>query len=105
MKEEVTSPTFTIMNVYEDGRLPLCHMDMYRLESAEESEELGLTDTVPENAVKVIEWNKFTDLTGRIINVRITLDGEHERTFTVTDSAENKDIRREKRTGGAKAQA
>ena len=105
VKEEVTSPTFTIMNVYEDGRLPLCHMDMYRLESAEESEELGLTDTVPENAVKVIEWNKFTDLTGRIINVRITLDGEHERTFTVTDSAENKDIRREKRTGGAKAQA
>ncbi len=105
VKEEVTSPTFTIMNVYEDGRLPLCHMDMYRLESAEESEELGLTDTVPENAVKVIEWNKFTDLTGRIINVRITLDGEHERTFTVTDSAEKKDIRREKRTGGAKAQA
>ncbi len=88
VKEEVTSPTFTVMNVYEDGRLPLCHLDMYRLESADEVEELGLLDTAPENAVKVIEWNKFTDLTGRVINVKITRDGESDRTFTISDSAE-----------------
>lgn len=88
--EEVTSPTFTVMNVYEDGRLPLCHLDMYRLESADDAEELGLFDTVPENAVKVIEWNKFTDLTGRVIDVKITSDGEHDRVFTVSDSAEKR---------------
>ena len=86
--EEVTSPTFTLMNVYESGRLPLCHLDMYRLESADEVEELGLLDTAPENAVKVIEWNKFTDLTGRVIDVKIVSDGENDRTFTVLDGAE-----------------
>ena len=88
MTEEVTSPTFTLMNVYESGRLPLCHLDMYRLESADEVEELGLLDTAPENAVKVIEWNKFTDLTGRVIDVKIVSDGENDRTFTVSDGAE-----------------
>ena len=93
VKEEVTSPTFTIMNVYEGGRLPLCHLDMYRLENADEAEELGLFDTVPDNAVKVIEWNKFTDLTGRIINVKISLEGEHDRLFVVTDSADEKEHR------------
>ena len=86
--EEVTSPTFTLMNVYEDGRLPLCHLDMYRLEGEDDAEELGLFDTVPENAVKVIEWNKFSDLTGRVIDVKISVDGEHDRVFTVADSAE-----------------
>lgn len=89
----MTSPTFTLMNVYESGRLPLCHLDMYRLESADEVEELGLLDTAPENAVKVIEWNKFTDLTGRIINVKISLEGEHDRLFVVTDSADEKEHR------------
>lgn len=90
VKDEVTSPTFTIMNVYEDGRLPLCHLDMYRLESADEIAELGVSDTAPENAVTVIEWNKFTDLTGRIINVKIVADGEHDRIFDITDSADEK---------------
>ena len=52
------------------------------------AEELGLFDTVPDNAVKVIEWNKFTDLTGRVIDVKIVSDGENDRTFTVSDGAE-----------------
>lgn len=95
VKDEVTSPTFTIMNVYEDGRLPLCHLDMYRLESSEEIAELGVSDTAPENAVTVIEWNKFTDLTGRIINVKIVADGENDRIFDITDSAEAKKNRGE----------
>ena len=88
VKEEVTSPTFTILNIYEDGRLPLCHLDMYRLESEDEVAELGIADTAPENAVTVIEWNKFTDLTGRIIDVKIVADGENERKFVISDSAE-----------------
>lgn len=95
VKDEVTSPTFTIMNVYEDGRLPLCHLDMYRLESSDEIAELGVSDTAPENAVTVIEWNKFTDLTGRIINVKIVADGENDRIFDITDSAEAKKNRGE----------
>lgn len=42
--DEVTSPTFTILNVYEDGRLKLNHLDMYRVESADELAELGIED-------------------------------------------------------------
>ena len=42
--ETVTSPSFTILNVYESGRIPLYHFDWYRLESAEELYELGMDE-------------------------------------------------------------
>lgn len=90
VEEEVTSPTFTVLNVYEDGRLPLYHMDMYRMENGDELGELGIEDTTPANAVKVIEWNKFENLTGRVIDVKITVEGENERIFEISDSAEHK---------------
>ena len=60
--EDVTSPTFNIMNVYE-GRLPLYHFDLYRLEQEYELEDIGFYDYVdaPEGIV-VIEWaDKFAD--------------------------------------------
>ena len=41
---EVTSPTFNLMNVYEDGRLPLVHFDLYRLEQEYELDEIGFYD-------------------------------------------------------------
>lgn len=40
----VTSPTFTLLNVYDDGKYPIYHFDMYRLSSKEEGEELGFND-------------------------------------------------------------
>ena len=43
--ETVTSPSFTILNVYESGRCPLYHFDWYRLESEEELYELGMGET------------------------------------------------------------
>ena len=54
---EVTSPTFNLMNVYEDGRLPLVHFDLYRLEQEYELDEIGFYDYAenPEGLV-VIEW-------------------------------------------------
>lgn len=88
--EEVTSPTFTILNVYTSGRLPLYHADMYRAADEDEVAELGLFEEAPENAVFVVEWNKSGDLTERVIDVKITAKGETERHFVVTDSAENK---------------
>ncbi len=51
---EVASPTFTLLNVHE-GRLPLCHLDFYRLERVEEVEELGLEAWYDEGVI-VIEW-------------------------------------------------
>ena len=60
--EDVTSPTFNIMNVYE-GRLPLYHFDLYRLEQEYELEDIGFFDYVEESdGIVVIEWaDKFAD--------------------------------------------
>ena len=55
----VTSPTFTIMNDYTSGKMPLYHFDMYRLSSKEEAEELGFGeyfDLRKLNGVSVVEW-------------------------------------------------
>ena len=60
---EVTSPTFNLMNLYEDGRLPLVHFDLYRLEQEYELEEIGFYDYVenPDGLV-LIEWaEKFPE--------------------------------------------
>lgn len=60
---EVTSPTFNLMNVYEDGRLPLVHFDLYRLEQEYELDEIGFYDYVenPDGLV-LIEWaEKFPE--------------------------------------------
>lgn len=57
--EEVTSPTFTILQVYESGRLPVYHFDLYRLESPEELWNIGF-DEYAGKGVTVIEWaDKF----------------------------------------------
>ncbi len=58
-RELVTSPTFTIMNVYESGRMPIYHFDMYRLSSREEAEELGFQEYFDPSAldgISVVEW-------------------------------------------------
>lgn len=55
--EEVTSPTFTLVNDYS-GRLPLHHMDAYRLSSAAEFEGLGSDELLSDGSVSVIEWSE-----------------------------------------------
>lgn len=60
--ESVTSPTFTLIHHYQ-GRLPLIHLDLYRLSNAEEAEAIGLSDCFTDEAVTAIEWaNRFGDL-------------------------------------------
>ncbi len=54
--ETVTSPTFTILNVYESGRCPLYHFDWYRLESADELYELGMDEYLGGDGIAVVEW-------------------------------------------------
>lgn len=56
VKEYVNSPTFTILQVYEDGRLPLYHFDVYRIEEPEEMEEIGYEDYFFGDGVTLIEW-------------------------------------------------
>lgn len=54
-EREAPSPTFTLVQSYPNPRLPLSHLDLYRLASAEEAYELGLEDALREGAA-VIEW-------------------------------------------------
>lgn len=54
--ESVNSPTFTILQIYEEGRIPLYHFDVYRIEDPEEMEEVGFDDYVYGDGVSLIEW-------------------------------------------------
>lgn len=83
VKEEVTSPTFTILNVYEDGRLKLNHLDMYRVESSDELAELGIEECFDEDAVTVIEWNKFEHFDGKVIRISVKTLGETKREYDI----------------------
>ncbi len=83
VEENVTSPTFTILNTYESGRLPLYHLDMYRIENADELYETGVEEYLAMNGVTVIEWNKLNDLTGKIITMKIERIDDTKRIFIV----------------------
>ena len=56
IKEPISSPTFTIVQVYEEGRLPFYHFDVYRIGDAEEMDEVGFDDYVYGEGVSLIEW-------------------------------------------------
>ena len=56
IEEPVNSPTFTIVQVYEEGRLPFYHFDVYRIGDVEEMEEVGFEDYIMGNGVSLIEW-------------------------------------------------
>lgn len=63
--EDVTSPTFTIEMVYEGGRLPLYHFDLYRLDDPDQLEDTGLFDVLGADGVCSIEWGEqFADEIG-----------------------------------------
>lgn len=54
--EPVSSPTFTIVQVYDEGRLPFYHFDVYRISDVDEMEEVGFEDYVLGEGVSMIEW-------------------------------------------------
>ena len=83
--EPVTSPTYTIVNEYLSGRLPLFHFDMYRLGSADELFDIGWEDYLARGAVCVVEWSeKVQDaFFGDEIVVRIDKLSDTERRITI----------------------
>ncbi|MBR6165311.1 MAG: tRNA (adenosine(37)-N6)-threonylcarbamoyltransferase complex ATPase subunit type 1 TsaE [Clostridia bacterium] len=79
--ETVTSPSFTILNVYESGRCPLYHFDWYRLESAEELYELGLDEYLGGDGIAVVEWPERCPeaIPERTLRIRLEDTGEENR--------------------------
>jgi tRNA threonylcarbamoyladenosine biosynthesis protein TsaE len=79
--ETVTSPSFTILNVYESGRIPLYHFDWYRLESDEELYELGMDEYLGGNGIALVEWPGRCPeaVPEKCLRIRITAEGENTR--------------------------
>lgn len=59
--DAITSPTFTIVQVYEEGRLPLYHFDVYRIADPDEMYEIGFEDYFYGQGVTLIEWAELID--------------------------------------------
>lgn len=74
--EPVVSPTFTIVQLYEEGRLPLYHFDVYRIDDPDEMEEIGYRDMFYGDGVTIIEWSELiAELIPKdAIRVKITKD-------------------------------
>ncbi len=81
----VTSPTFNIMVAYEQGALPLYHFDLYRLDTAEELEDIGYFETLDGPGASFVEWgDKFPDdMPYEYLDIHITVNEDESRTFRV----------------------
>ena len=83
-REMVTSPTYTIVNEYLGGRLPLFHFDMYRLHSSDDLWDIGWEDYLERGGVCAVEWSEnVADALDGAITVTIEKLGEDCRKITV----------------------
>ncbi|MFR3729927.1 tRNA (adenosine(37)-N6)-threonylcarbamoyltransferase complex ATPase subunit type 1 TsaE [Lacrimispora sp.] len=78
IKEAVNSPTFTIVQQYDDGRLPFYHFDVYRIGDVSEMDEIGYEDCFYGDGVSLVEWSELIReiLPDRVISVTIEKDLE-----------------------------
>ena len=87
--EPVTSPTYTIVNEYLSGRMPLFHFDMYRLSSSEELFDIGWEDYLARGGVCAVEWSEnVDDALADAICVRIERTGDDSRRITISGGNE-----------------
>lgn len=79
--EPVNSPTFTILQVYEEGRLPFYHFDVYRIGDVEEMEEIGYEDCFYGQGVSMIEWANLIEEILPEHYRRVTIEKDLEKGF------------------------
>ena len=83
-RELVTSPTYTIVNEYLGGRLPLFHFDMYRLASSDDLWDIGWEDYLERGGVCAVEWSEnVEDALEGAITITIEKLGEDSRRITI----------------------
>lgn len=82
--DTVTSPTYTIVNEYLSGRLPLFHFDMYRLHSADDLFDIGWEDYLDRAGVCAVEWSEnVSEAMEDAVRVRIDKTGDESRRITI----------------------
>ena len=91
--DRVTSPTYTIVNEYLGGKMPLFHFDMYRLGSSDELFDIGWEDYLERGGVCAVEWSEnVDDAMDGAITVCIEKTGENQRTITIQGGAQYADL-------------
>ena len=91
--EAVTSPTYTIVNEYLSGRMPLFHFDMYRLGSSEELFDIGWEDYLARGGICAVEWSEnVEDALEDAITVCIRRLAEQEREVTIEGGSGHADL-------------
>ena len=92
-REIVTSPTYTIVNEYLGGRIPLFHFDMYRLRSSDDLWDIGWDDYLERGGVCAVEWSEnVADAMEDPIIITIEKTGEESRRITIEGGEEFADL-------------
>ena len=83
VKEEVTSPTFTIIKEYTSGEMPLYHMDVYRLDG--HVDDLGLEEYYKKGGICIIEWSESIEqyLPNQRLDIKFKIIGEEKRIISI----------------------
>ena len=93
INDTITSPTFTIVNEYEGGRLKLNHFDVYRVNDPDEIYAIGFDDYIFSDAASIIEWANYIEeiLPDNLLHIKIEKNlskGENYRKITLTPYGE-----------------
>ena len=93
IEEPVTSPTYTIVNEYLSGKMPLFHFDMYRLESSDELFDIGWEDYLARGGICAVEWSEnVEDALSDAIRVCIRRISDQEREIVIEGGCAHADL-------------